>query len=98
MALVPRPFDDDIFAPPISRNSCRKPNGASRPKTFGIISIPMYREPPALKWSLPPPSTVISSAAHRVGHSTFHMSFALPPKGDILPFAPQPTAHFTRLG
>jgi hypothetical protein len=90
-----RPFDVDIFLPPMFRNSYGILSGGSRSKTSRAIASDRSREPPAVARSLPFGSIVTPKCDHCAAHSRFQGSFALPPNGEIQPLSPQPRAQAT---
>src|SRR3990170_2161277 len=95
-AAAPRPFEVDIFLPPILRNSYGTLSGGSRSNTSRAIASERSREPPAVERSLPHGSIVTPRSDHWAAHSRFQGSFAAPPNGEIQPFAPHPCAQVTR--
>ena len=97
-AAAPRPFEVDIFRPPMLRNSYGKLSGGSRSKTSRAIASERSRDPPAVARSLPLGSIVTPNRLHCAAHSRFQGSFAVPPNGDTRPVQPQPVAHSTRSG
>ena len=97
-AGAPRPFEVDIFLPPMFRNSYGTLIGGSRSKTSRAIASDRSRDPPAVARSLPHGSIVTPNSDHCAAHSRFQGSFAAPPNGATQPVAPQPFAHVTRSG
>ena len=94
-AAAPRPFEVDIFLPPMLMNSYGTLSGGSRSKTSRAIASERSRDPPAVERSLPHGSIVTPNSDHWAAHSRFHGSFARPPNGDTQPEWPQPVAHVT---
>ena len=97
-AAAPRPFDVDIFLPPMLRNSYGTLSGGSRSNTSRAMASLRSRDPPAVERSLPHGSMVTPNSDHWAAHSRFQGSFAAPPNGEIQPDEPQPRAHVTRFG
>ena len=97
-AAAPRPFEVDIFLPPMLRNSYGTLSGGSRSNTSRAIASLRSREPPAVARSLPQASMVTPKSDHWAAQSRFQGSLAAPPNGEIRPDAPQPRAHSTRSG
>ena len=95
-AAAPRPFDVDIFLPPMLRNSYGKLSGGSASKTSRLMALLRSREPPAVARSFPFGSMVTPNRLHCAAHSRFQGSLAAPPKGEMRPVQPQPVAHSTR--
>ena len=70
-AAAPRPFDVDIFLPPMLRNSYGTFKGGSRSNTSRAIASDRSREPPAVARSLPFGSIVTPNSDHWAAHSRF---------------------------
>jgi hypothetical protein len=90
-----RPFEVDIFLPPMLMNSYGTLSGGSRSKTSRAIASDRSRDPPAVERSLPHGSIVTPNSDHWAAHSRFQGSFAGRRTGDPAG-RPQPVAHVTR--